>query len=371
MMTAECPISSQARGTQMDIEELRQELGAAIALAFVVLGGVGVWWCLQPGSQVRDALSVISLSLLGAGCLAYACRARCPRVARGALLCGPILTLALALMTLKSPVVPYAAVLIVIVNSAVGPFLGLTAAALSTVIIRALLPQGELMFSSLALLWLTLGMSWLSSRGLYIVLGWAWMSQERAARLLEELRDRQGELNRTLVALTEASRRLQRVNGELAVARVRADEARRLQEQFVANISHELRTPLNLIVGFSEMMVTSPHSYGGVPLPPAYRGDVTAIYRSAKHLSDLINDVLDLSQIESGHMTVRKQVEASASTCSIPPPFACNPRNLCRACTSHRVETSGGAPGGNRFWGMSAGCHIFGRNRMAFCVFLC
>jgi CheY-like chemotaxis protein len=90
-------------------------------------------------------------------------------------------------------------------------------------------------------------------------------------------------------------------------AREAAERAYRFKSDFVANVSHELRTPLNLIIGFSEMMATAPESYGNVQLPREYRGDIMAIYRSAKHLSDLINDVLDLSQIEAGHMPINKE----------------------------------------------------------------
>src|SRR5262249_9730081 len=73
-----------------------------------------------------------------------------------------------------------------------------------------------------------------------------------------------------------------------------------------ANVSHELRTPINLIVGFTETIVISPASYG-VPLPPVYWADMNTIYRSAKHLQSLINDVLDVSQIEAGQMSVVKE----------------------------------------------------------------
>jgi len=147
-------------------------------------------------------------------------------------------------------------------------------------------------------------LSSLSVRNLYLALHWAWDRAMTARRHEEQLRDQQVELARTLKALDEACRRLQHLNYELAQAREAAEEARLVKQQFVTNISHELRTPLNVIVAFSEMMYLSPESYGGVPLPPEYRGDVREIYRSSQHLLRLIDDVLDLSQIEAGRMQI-------------------------------------------------------------------
>ena len=109
-----------------------------------------------------------------------------------------------------------------------------------------------------------------------------------------------------LKALDLAYVKLERANEALIFAQESAEKAYRFKSDFVANVSRELRTPLNLIIGFSEMMVNTPESYGGVLLPPEYRGDTNALYRSARHLRDLINDVLDLSQIESGRLSVVK-----------------------------------------------------------------
>ncbi len=147
-------------------------------------------------------------------------------------------------------------------------------------------------------------MSSLLVRNLYLALFWAWDRAMEAQRNQEELRDRQGQLARTLKALDEAYQRLEHLNYDLAQARAAAEEARLIKQQFVTNVSHELRTPLNVIVAFSEMMYLSPQSYGGVPLPPEYRGDVREIYRSSQHLLRLVEDVLDLSQIEARRMRI-------------------------------------------------------------------
>src|SRR5258708_11151982 len=63
---------------------------------------------------------------------------------------------------------------------------------------------------------------------------------------------------------------------------------------------------MNWVGGLREGVVASPGAYG-VPLPPIYWADIHTIYRSAKPLQSMINDVLDVSQIEAGQMTVVKE----------------------------------------------------------------
>ena len=146
-----------------------------------------------------------------------------------------------------------------------------------------------------------------SSRRLYTALGWALNMTEQARRNAGEAQNNRAELRRVLQTLDIAYDRLERTNRALIFAQESAEKAYRFKSEFVANVSHELRTPLNLIVGFTEMMATAPESYGGVPLPAAYRGDMLATYRNACHLLELINDVLDLSQLEAGQLPLTKQ----------------------------------------------------------------
>ncbi len=76
-----------------------------------------------------------------------------------------------------------------------------------------------------------------------------------------------------------------------------ADGANRAKSSFLANMSHELRTPLNAIIGFTEIMKS--HTFGPINNPKydEYLGDV---HFSARHLLEIINDVLDMSKIEAG-----------------------------------------------------------------------
>ncbi|MBX3082986.1 MAG: GAF domain-containing protein [Anaerolineae bacterium] len=79
---------------------------------------------------------------------------------------------------------------------------------------------------------------------------------------------------------------------------VKALAASELKSQFLATMSHELRTPMNAIIGYTEMVLTG--LYG--PLTDTQHDRLQRVYGNAKSLLDLINDVLDLSKIESGNM---------------------------------------------------------------------
>ncbi|MGQ9555498.1 MAG: sensor histidine kinase, partial [Anaerolineae bacterium] len=153
---------------------------------------------------------------------------------------------------------------------------------------------------------LTGGILFFGMNSSYQILQWAWNRHSQAQSLAEQLRDRQEQLNRTIKALDLAYRLLQRSNHELAVAREEAEEARRLKERFAASISHELRTPLNLILGFSELMYMSPHVYGDMEWTPPLRRDVAQVYSASRHLSQLVDDVLDLSRLNAERMPLRK-----------------------------------------------------------------
>ena len=89
---------------------------------------------------------------------------------------------------------------------------------------------------------------------------------------------------------------------ELRGARDAAESASRMKSLFLANMSHELRTPLNAIIGYSEMLMEEPDS------PVDQRdADLKKIQQAGKHLLSLINDILDLSKIEAGKMSVYLQ----------------------------------------------------------------
>lgn len=90
----------------------------------------------------------------------------------------------------------------------------------------------------------------------------------------------------------------------LRLAKEQADAANHAKSAFLANMSHELRTPLNAIIGFSEMMIRETFGPLGHDKYGEYLGDV---HLSAKHLLEIINEVLDMSKIEAGRVELDEQ----------------------------------------------------------------
>lgn len=154
---------------------------------------------------------------------------------------------------------------------------------------------------------ITLMIGWILSRAILNLTEWHIFSFAQAQQKVQEARQHRAQVLQLFKELDQAYYRLNRANAALVAARKTAEEAERFKTEFVTNVSHELRTPLNLIVGFTEMMVTSPESYEGVQLPGPYRSDINAVNHSAQHLLALVDDVLDLARIEVGKLSLVRE----------------------------------------------------------------
>jgi PAS domain S-box-containing protein len=98
--------------------------------------------------------------------------------------------------------------------------------------------------------------------------------------------------------------RMKKIQKELELSKIAAENANRAKSEFLANMSHELRTPLNHIMGFSELVLDP--AFG--VLNEIQKEYISDIHNSSSHLLALINDILDLSKVEAGKM----ELEASA-----------------------------------------------------------
>jgi PAS domain S-box-containing protein len=126
----------------------------------------------------------------------------------------------------------------------------------------------------------------LDAQGMYIGIVHDISERKRFEALNEQRQRRADELRRKSEELEADNRRMQ--------------DAARLQSEFLANMSHELRTPLNAIIGFADLL------HGGIvgPVDAQQREFLGDILTSSRHLLQLINDVLDITRVESGMLEI-------------------------------------------------------------------
>jgi signal transduction histidine kinase len=136
-----------------------------------------------------------------------------------------------------------------------------------------------------------------------------WRQREQIRRqeeLIREVQRRELQLeHRTQLLESEArtAAELSRLNTQLSDRSRDLEQAMAARSRFYASMSHELRTPINAVLGYSTLLLDN--IYG--PLTPQQREGLERTHRAAKHLLELVNDVLDLSKIEAGKIEMAVQ----------------------------------------------------------------
>jgi len=292
-------ITTVEYGSAVNLADLRGELAERLALW---LAGVS-WLLLLVAAFARGQIVTITLlaGLIFLGLSVRVLMDKRPVLARHLLIWGLTGSMVITMWLYPSPWLPFLGLLLTFTAAMLVSNGGLITAAVIVGVATWLTLGGIRLYPLLdlfAAFLLGVGVSWLSVTTLYTALEWTWNMNQRANQLLELVGNQQLELKRTVKSLEQVNTLQRRTQQELVLARQRAEEAQRITEQFAANISHELRTPLNLILGFSEMMQLSPEVYGDMVWPPKLRQAVYQIYRSSRHLLEMIDDILDLSRFE-------------------------------------------------------------------------
>ena len=159
---------------------------------------------------------------------------------------------------------------------------------------------------ALAAIWLAVALMTAVYTPIYQLLAWLWGNFRHSQREIKEARDQRAELLHVLDELAHANRQLALANERMASLRALAEEAKQSKASFVAKVSHEFRTPLNIIVGLTTMLLEDYEGDGQQP-GSMLLDDLKVIRRNCDHLSALVNDVLDLSQVEAGYLTLQKE----------------------------------------------------------------
>jgi signal transduction histidine kinase len=115
------------------------------------------------------------------------------------------------------------------------------------------------------------------------------------------LLDKSGEIIGSVTVMRDVTES-RRMIAELREANRRLEEYNRLKAEFVANMSHELRTPLTAIIGFAQLMQMKHNK--GIAIRESISDGLERILRNGRHLLTLIDEVLDLSKIEAGRLTL-------------------------------------------------------------------
>jgi signal transduction histidine kinase/CheY-like chemotaxis protein len=159
---------------------------------------------------------------------------------------------------------------------------------------------------SMILTWCILGLLFLTHRSISLHYHWLDEYAESSSKYMHEAQSHMVELNSALFSLANANRQLKAANERMDALRAIAEDAQKTKTMFLSKVSHELRTPLNMIIGLVELMVNNPTLYS-MEVPPEMDKDLQVVLRNCQHLSSMINDVLDLTRVETGQVSLHKE----------------------------------------------------------------
>src|SRR5258706_9295779 len=143
-----------------------------------------------------------------------------------------------------------------------------------------------------------------AAEGRYEVEGWRMRKDGStfwANVVFTAIRDPAGNA-RGFAKLTRDLTERRQVEETLTRAKGAAEKANLAKSEFLSSMSHELRSPLNAILGFAQLMESDP-----TPVTPSQKGSIAEILRAGWYLLELINEILDLAQIESGKLSLSKE----------------------------------------------------------------
>jgi signal transduction histidine kinase len=124
-----------------------------------------------------------------------------------------------------------------------------------------------------------------------------WLDNEQ---LVEQLRRSHAEVEQTNRVLTQEIEYRKEIEVELTEAKERSEQASEAKNQFLATVSHELRTPLNGIMGFADLLLEE-------KLESSQQHYVSQISKAGHTLLRIVNDILDITAIEAGHIRLHKE----------------------------------------------------------------
>lgn len=153
---------------------------------------------------------------------------------------------------------------------------------------------------------LTTLVMWMIYRPILEVIAWSWERYDKALRVVEEARAHSARMNEIMDELRHTNRQFDLLNDRLFHTRLMLEDANRAKADFVAKVSHEFRTPLNIIIGLTDL-ITDAESNPDAGLPDAIAQDIRIVHRNCLHLASMVNDVLDISQTETGKLTLRRE----------------------------------------------------------------